>query len=115
MTMAEINVLKLTKNEASLMPETVAVDGVNNVAEIKLDGAGERFLIVIENAGAALKTATIKGGNSVFGGADNVISVEANKTVVLCIEDGNYKDTKTGKLTILGEDNNIKVAAILLA
>ena len=95
---------------------TVATDGftidISNVADHKR-------LLVFENVSAVADyTATIKKGNGLQGVADLVSAdVVAGKFACIVIESGKYKNmsgTNKGKLVVLPEHVDLKMAAVVL-
>lgn len=117
MAITSITNTGLKFNAAKAMPVTAAVDATNG-AKINFSAKEDsRILIIIENAAAAAKSATVKAGNSIQGIKDLSISLLANEKKLVCIESGKYMNvsgTNSGYVIVKGEDANIKIAAVEL-
>lgn len=89
-------------------------DGGNYVAEVDFSKrSDDKMLLILENAAAASKTATIKAGTKLQGVADLPISLASSSGAVVVVESGKFVND-AGKVVIHGTDGNVKVAAVEL-
>jgi hypothetical protein len=103
----------LVWNTFAAMPATAAVDASDGVL-ITPTGPDHKMLIIAESAeGADPKDVTIKGGDGPMAFGDLVYEVAAGATKIIAIESGRYLNSD-GKIEILGESANIKIACVFL-
>ena len=114
-----VTVTKLARNGGVEMPTATALTSTTDGAEVDYTGQSDgRILLLIENGNAsAAETATVKAGNGIQGTEDLVVSVPAQKTLGLVLESGKFafaSGERKGKVWVVGESTNIKVAAVAL-
>lgn len=77
-----------------------------------------KTVLIVQNANAdAAKTVTVKKGDSYQAVADNTLSVAKNTLAVLVIESAPHKFTagdNKGKVQVIPESTDIKIAAVVL-
>ena len=112
-----IVVTKLRLNCAADMPAAAAVDAVDGAA-VDMSGCSDsRVLIILENAAAAQKTATVEAGDGLQGIYDLEVTLPASGRVCLNVETMKYlkmSGENRGRIVIRGSDTNVKVAAVEL-
>ena len=86
-------------------------------AEYAASGRDDKTLLLIQNAATSAKTVTVKAGNGIQGVNDLSVSVPASSTTALVLDSGRYKNVSgddRGKIIVLGESADIKLAVIVL-
>lgn len=117
MAVVTITATKMEKEQATVIPATVAVDATDG-AVVAWDCKDAQLYIILENAStSAAKVATIVNGKGLQGTGDLEQSIAASGKTAIMLDSGKYKQvsgTHKGKLWIKGADANIKVAAMIL-
>lgn len=119
MAVTEIVNTKMVRNEAVAIPATVAVATPADGAAVDFSNQSDgRILVILENANSsAAKTATIQAGDGIQGVADLEISIPASTKEGIVVESGCFVQNKgenKGKILVVAESTDIKVAAIEL-
>ena len=118
MAVTVITPVALTLNTFSanvaLTAATAAVDGFT----IDFEHPDNKIVIIATNTNAAAKTLIVKKGNGLQGVADaDTVSIAQNETRTIVIESGRFKNvsgTNKGKVLLIPESTDVKIAAILL-
>lgn len=106
----------LVLNTMAVAPTVAAVEATNG-ALVTYDKTDTKILLTLTNAAVGAKTCTIKKGNGIQGVADLALTLTGSSTNYIVIESGRYVNasgTNKGKIVIIGEDAEVKVAAVVL-
>lgn len=117
MAIVSITNTKLKFNEAGTLPAAVAVDASAGAKIDFTEKEDARIFIILENAATSAKTATVKAGGGIQGVNDLAVSLAASAKTAIVLESGPYIQTEgdnKGCVVIMGEDANVKVAAVEL-
>ena len=104
---------KLSAPFATLVQAVDAADG----CEFEFEGKDDKYLILVQNSASAAKSVTVLHGDGLQGTTDHTESLAASSYATMVIESGRFRimsGEDKGKVSIKGEDANIKIAVFKL-